>query len=379
MKSEIAVTIVEINGTKHLSVQPLGYVDDLSKRLYRLGYFTFDVDLRRWLARFDEDLEAALHQEFTGDRHVVSESVVRQDDPPRRQFTPAGAKSVPLSPHWADALRLTEEQLRVKRYSWRTVKSYLSHLRMFFIDHNGLQVDEITEPVIRRYILRRTKSGSYSASTQNQLLNAIKFWFEHVEDHPKTFVDLRPRKPSDLPTVLSVEEVRRLFQAVDNIKHRCILKMIYGGGLRLSEATNLRIADVLSDRMQLFIHGGKGKKDRYTILSQNALDELRVYFQHYRPSYWLFEGQSGGQYSVRSVQSLFRRAVQKSRVNPYATVHTLRHSYATHLLEQGVSLRHIQELLGHESSRTTERYTRVSNDEKRRIISPLDRLDTDEE
>ena len=173
---------------------------------------------------------------------------------------------------------------------------------------------------------------------------------------------------------MSIEEVRRLFAAVSNLKHRCILKIVYGGGLRLGEVVNLRLSDIRSDWLQVFINDGKGKKDRYTTLSATFLEELRGYFQEYCPQHWLFEGQSGGQYSKRSVQAILRKAVDKSKVNPLCMVHTLRHSYATHLLESGVSLRHIQELLGQADSKTTERYTHVSTAEKQRITSPLDRI-----
>lgn len=285
-----------------------------------------------------------------------------------------------LPDHWQVTLHRTEEQLRVQRYSWRTVKSYLSHLRRFFAEHRELKMEDITATVIREYIVDRIRGGNYASATQHQLLNALKFWLEKVEGRSRVVVDLRPRREKRLPEVLSTDEITRLFRSVDNLKHRCILKMIYGGGLRLSEVCNLLITDVQRDRMLVFVRGGKGKKDRYTTLSQHLLAELREYFLAYRPDRWLFEGQTGGQYSVRSVQAILKRAVQRSGVNPRATVHTLRHSYATHLLEQGVSLRHIQELLGHESSRTTERYTHVSDQERRRVISPLDHLaDGDED
>ena len=279
-----------------------------------------------------------------------------------------------LPPHWQEDLLATEEQLRVKRYSWRTVKSYLSHLRHFYASHPQLTTGTVTQSVIRKYIVDRVRAGGCGESTQNQLLNAIKFWLEHIDGRERVVVDLRPKKRNTLPQVLSVEEVRRLFAAVDNLKHRCILKIIYGGGLRLGEVVNLRLHDIKSDRLQVFVNGGKGKKDRYTSLSSKFLVELRAYFREYRPDYWLFEGQDGGQYSRRSVQAVLKKAVRRSKVNPLCTVHTLRHSYATHLLEAGVSLRHIQKLLGHEHSTTTEIYTHVSNAEKQRVVSPLDRL-----
>ncbi len=149
---------------------------------------------------------------------------------------------------------------------------------------------------------------------------------------------------------------------------------IYSGGLRLSELTNLRITDIHPDRQEVFIHSGKGKKDRFTTLSKKLVKELAIYQLEYSPTYWLFEGQTGGQYSTRSVQDILRRSVKVAGINPYATVHTLRHSFATHLLEHGVSLRHIQELLGHGSSKTTEIYTHISNVHRRSIDSPLDRL-----
>ena len=187
---------------------------------------------------------------------------------------------------------------KVKGVIHRTIKGYLSHLRHFFYDHPNQQLKDVTNDSIRAYVVKRTKEGNYAESTQNQLLNAIKFWLEQVEGRDKAFYELRPKKKKQLPHVLSVEEIGRLFRAVDNLKHRCILKTIYSAGLRLSEVTHLRTSDIRSDRMQIFIHSGKGKRDRYTTLSQKLLEELRTYFVEYRPTHWLFEGQTGGQYIV---------------------------------------------------------------------------------
>ncbi len=369
------------------SFKPKGYVDNFYERTAGMMGIGFDKRRKRWTAPARKETLEYLRATFGADCLVWSGGGVAGSNVPSRprpaiprqpsSRPPATSPPKALPEHWRNALHRTEEQLKVRRYSWRTVKSYLSHLKRFLADHSQLTLEQVTSEVIRTYIVKRTAAGNYSEATQNQLLNAIKFWLEQVEGREKAFIQLRPKEPKKLPGVLSMEEVSRLFQATDNLKHRCILKTIYSGGLRLGELCNLRIQDIHSDRKQIFVSSGKGKKDRYTTLSDSLLVELREYFREYRPSYWLFEGQSGGQYSRRSVQAILRKAVDKSKINAHATVHTLRHSYATHLLESGTSLRHIQDLLGHASSKTTEIYTHLSNEERQRIISPLDRLNRD--
>ena len=376
-------------GYAYYSFKPIGYIDnfvELTRGVPGIGY---DRQARRWTAPARAETTLALSQAFgagvlrwSGNPPDEASPVIKdrkKEIPLSTGAKPLGVchasiKIADLPDHWRAAVHATEEQLRVLRYSYQTIKGYLSHLRTFLAAHRDLRASDVDTDLIRKYIVARTKERSYSESTQNQLLNALKFWLERVEGRDKAFIDLRPKKREQLPQVLSVEEVRRLFAAVGNLKHRCILKIIYGGGLRLGEVVNLRLSDIRSDRLQVFINGGKGKKDRYTTLSGTFLEELRDYFREYRPEHWLFEGQTGGQYSKRSVQAILRKAVDKSKVNPLCTVHTLRHSYATHLLESGVSLRHIQELLGHADSKTTERYTHVSTAENQRVTSPLDRI-----
>jgi len=168
--------------------------------------------------------------------------------------------------------------------------------------------------------------------------------------------------------------VLALINAPVNLKHRAILYTIYSGGLRVSEAINLRIIDIHSDDSYIFIKGGKGKRDRQTLLSNSLLKVLREYYKSHKPLYWLFEGQGGGRYTSKSIQNIFRRAQQKSKANPWSTPHTLRHSFATHLLENGENLRNIQALLGHSSSKTTEIYTHLVNISNNKIENPLDRM-----
>jgi site-specific recombinase XerD len=385
MQEIVLIQKIFAAGSAHYALRPKEFIRDFPGRCQPFIPLDYDRTHRYWTAPPQPTVLQALRRIFGNDCLEWTYSLrERQQRTVKPEVATAadnlGVNRGPippdaLSPYWQKTLHRTEEILRVRRYSWRTVKSYLAHLRAFFRAHAELQAEQIDQSVIKAYILKRVRRGNYAEATQAQLLNSIKFWLEQVEERDKLVLDLRPRRPSKLPQVLSTEEVRRLFSVVENLKHRCILKMIYGGGLRLSEVCHLRIEDVHTDRLQLFVYGGKGKKDRYTTLPKSLLTELEQYKQQYRPIYWLFEGQTGGAYSVRSVQAVLKGAVQRSGVNPRATVHTLRHSYATHLLERGTSLRHIQELLGHASSRTTERYTHVTSAERRRIGSPLDDLE----
>jgi site-specific recombinase XerD len=234
---------------------------------------------------------------------------------------------------------------------------------------------DITKEQIRKYLLYLVKEKRYSSSAQNQAINSIKFYYEKVLGKPveKYYVP-RPRKEKKLPQVLSEEEVTRILKQIKNLKHKSIIYLIYSAGLRLTEVVHLRIEDIHSDRKQIFIRSAKGNKDRYGILSDTVIDLLRKYYKKYKPQYWLFEGRPGEQFSRRKIQRILKNAVDKAGVKKTATVHTLRHSFATHLLEHGTDLRYIQELLGHKSSKTTEIYTHVTKAAKKKIVSPLDNL-----
>lgn len=189
------------------------------------------------------------------------------------------------------------------------------------------------------------------------------------------FID-RPNKEKTLPSVLSTQEVIDILKQTENIKHKAILMTIYSAGLRISESINLKFKDIGSDRMQIRVEQGKGKVDRYSLLSVRTLMILREYYKQYRPTVWLFEGvKKGEQYSTRSIQQIFQDAVHKAGITKDVSVHTLRHSFATHLLENGTDLRYIQSLLGHANSKTTEIYTHITTKGFDQIKSPLDTLD----
>jgi integrase/recombinase XerD len=207
------------------------------------------------------------------------------------------------------------------------------------------------------------------------VVNSIKKFFLKVEHRSLDLEEIeRPKRAFRLPEVLSLEEIERILNALSNVKHRTMLALIYSVGLRRNELLSLRIKDIDSTRMVIHISNSKGKKDRIVPLSPTTLELLRHYYKVYRPKDYLFEGQFGGQYTARSIQALFRQAMERTGINNKATVNTLRHSYATHLLENGTDLRIIQELLGHKSSKTTEIYTHVSRRLKQNIPNPLDQL-----
>jgi integrase/recombinase XerD len=266
--------------------------------------------------------------------------------------------------------------MKLKDLSIKTIKTYTSMLRLFLNYYKDRRPDDLTDEDIREYLLYAVDKKKVSQSYQNQAINAIKFYYEQVLGRPtRTYYLQRPKHESRLPSVLSEEEVLKILRHIGNLKHQAALSLIYSAGLRVGELINLKLADIDSTRNQIRICQGKGKKDRVSILSPNILDLLRKYYKEYRPKEWVFEGQAGEQYSAGSVQAVFRRAKEDAGIKKNATVHTLRHSFATHLLERGTDLRYIQELLGHRSSRTTEIYTHVTEKGFKNIVSPFDNLD----
>jgi len=215
-----------------------------------------------------------------------------------------------------------------------------------------------------------------STSYQNQSINSIKFYYERVlGGKRKVYFVERPRKEKTLPVVLNESEIINTIKQVKNIKHKAIIMLTYSSGLRLHELLNLKIEDIDSKRMQVFVRQAKGKKDRYTLLSKKVLPVLRQYFKDYKPREWLFEGAKGKQYSESSVQTIVTEAYRRAGIKKKASTHTLRHCFGTHLLENGTDLRYIQALMGHASSKTTEIYTHITSKGFDQIENPLDKLD----
>lgn len=267
------------------------------------------------------------------------------------------------------------ETLQLKGYSPNTLRNYSNELLqlLFFIQEKN--IDDCSSEDIRDYILYCINELKISESTTHSRINALKFYFEKVLKRSDFFLEIpRPKKASQLPKTIHAHDVKRIFEVTQNLKHNTMLKLCYGMGLRVSEIINLKIKDIDSKNMQVFLGRAKGKKDRYANLPESILEQLRLYFIEYQPKEYLFEGQFGGQYSARSAQQVFKTALENSKINKKASIHSLRHSFATHLLENGTDIRFIQELLGHKDIKTTLLYTHVSDKSIRKIKSPLDDL-----
>ncbi|MBN2617694.1 MAG: tyrosine-type recombinase/integrase [Spirochaetales bacterium] len=265
-----------------------------------------------------------------------------------------------------------EEELKLKKYSKSTIKNYIKYFKDFCNYNNNRKIDSISDEEIHNY-LTKTITDDKSTAFQKMVINSIKFYYKEVLRRPvKDFLYVRPKRERKLPIVLSKNEVLLILDSLKNLKHKAVLTTIYSAGLRVSEASNLKYKHIDFDRNVIRIEQSKGKKDRYTPLSSNLVRLLATYIDIYKPEDYLFEGQNGGNYSIRSIQSIFKSAVSKCNIRKDVTVHSLRHSFATHLLEAGTDLRYIQEILGHSSSKTTEIYTHVTTTNIGRIKSPLD-------
>ncbi|MCF8269892.1 MAG: site-specific integrase [Crocinitomicaceae bacterium] len=263
-----------------------------------------------------------------------------------------------------------------QRYSPNTIKTYTDALGVFFQFHSNKAAEQLEIADIidfnTGYILRKNLSASY----QNQVINAIKLFYRNRFNRVMDLNNIqRPRREKRLPNVLSKQEIKAIIEAPTNLKHRAMLSLIYACGLRRSELLNLSLSDVHSDRNVLFIRQSKGKKDRVVPISNKIIEMLREYYKAYKPKTWLFEGQiPNTKYSEMSLAKVLKQALKKAGNQKPVSLHWLRHSYATHLLESGTDLRYIQELLGHASSRTTEIYTHVSTKNLQQIRSPFDDL-----
>lgn len=277
----------------------------------------------------------------------------------------------------ANALKSYHEQLILRRYSENTILVYTDQFKKFLRFYDDKNPTDISDEDVKDYLLNLLSTKDISSSYQKQVACSIKFYFEKIlqRETKSYFFDIPIKKAKKLPVVLSNKEVKLFFQKITDEKKLAIFKTIYSAGLRLSELVNLKISDIDSENMWIRVQGGKGMKDRITILSKELLWALRHYAKRYKPEYWLFESSPRTPYHKRSIQKMFHHYYALTRLTKKASVHTLRHSFATHLLENGEDVRKIQKLLGHKNLATTEIYTHITSQAMGGIRSPLDYLE----
>jgi integrase/recombinase XerD len=325
----------------------------------------WDKDNKKWLIPDCEESINKLQELFTKEELVIAKGISDSEKAGMYDENSSNDKF----------LRKMKEVLNLRGYSQKTIKSYMSHARLF-LECCGKNADLIGDEDINKYMLYLLEEQQTSHSYVNQAANSIKFLYNNVFKRNELAIRvIRPKSEKKLPEVLSQKDVLRILNNVSNIKHKALLYLIYSAGLRVGEVVRLRIIDIDSTRMLVHIVQGKGRKDRYTVLSQTALEVLREYVKKCRPEKWLFQGADPSRHiTERTVQKIFEKTKDKAGIQKKVSVHTLRHSFATHLLEGGVDLRYIQELLGHQSSKTTEIYTHVTEKSIKNILSPLDKI-----
>jgi site-specific recombinase XerD len=357
-------------GKQHAIFLEFPYDFELKELIKTFPGCTWDIPQKTWWIPYQDTQVDALKDFLKGKIQVDYSGLQKIMMPETYGLLP------PLDENIAKEIRGFEDWMRNKRYSESTIKTYTESFGTFmrFLDNKPLESvgNEDLEKFNKEYIIER----KYSAAFQNQVVNAVKLFFINRQNRKlDPSLIYRPKSAKLLPNVLSKEEVKKILDAHNNIKHRAMLSLIYACGLRRSELLNLKINDVDSKRKLLIVRQAKGKKDRVVPLSDKIIELLRIYYKQHVPKYYLFEGNVCGEmYSEKSLESVLKQALTKSGISKPVTLHWLRHSYATHLLESGTDLRFIQEILGHKSSKTTEIYTHVSTKSLQNIKSPFDDL-----
>lgn len=370
-KNQILVIKTRIGRLKLI----FGYNPTLAKTIKSIPYYQYDLKNKWWTIPYSGQFLEEVKRKI-GELGLV---LIFEEE---EKNTEVVAKVSPYDiPNYRKCPEEYIQKLEERRYSQSTIRAYVPLFEEFVNHFESIPIEEMGEKEIMEFSHYLVTVRKVSSSHQNQAINAAKFYFEKVKGGERKYYHVdRPIREKALPEVCSEEEIVAIFKATENLKHKAILMTIYSAGLRISELINLKIKDIDSKRMQIRIEQAKGKKDRYTILSPKTLKILREYFKNEKPSEFLFEGQGSTNekpipYSARSIQAILKQSLKVTGIKKKVTVHTLRHSFATHLLENGTDLRYIQSLLGHESPKTTQIYTHITTKGFDQIISPLDKLD----
>jgi site-specific recombinase XerD len=369
----VTYSLIHHHGSNRIAVQ-FEYNKALNARLQKVPGAKWSKTLGCW--HIPDTPENRMKCGLNHNIEIVTEkAVVVSASFPAAQTSKSALQHI--HPHNKREMQRFLELLALKAYSPSTIRTYRLEFAQLLQVLGSYPVQDLQPEQLKRYLLYCIKNGLKENSVHSRL-NALKFYFEQVLHREKFFFEIpRPKKPLLLPKVFNEDELGRMFRAIENLKHKAIVFTAYSAGLRVSEVVNIKIADIDSKRMQVFIEKAKGKKDRYVKLSVLLLDILRAYLTQCRikPKKYLFEGQQPGTpYSVRGAQLIFEQAKEKAGIHKAAGFHALRHSFATHLLEKGTDIKYIKEILGHFSIKTTERYLHVKKEDLIVISSPLDDL-----
>jgi len=371
--------ILKLNPSKHHDVEVIQLLFErntsLQNQLRANTAMRWSKTMNCWYLPYSETITNELFQ-LLKSKVYLDDSNLKTETPFEKNESLPTLKLSAAPPETNKKIEELKQWMRSRRYSESTISTYTDALRTFLRYTEEKPVSEITNQDLILFNNHYILANKLSSSFQNQVVNAIKLFFRIVENK-NIDIELihRPKRALVLPNVLSKEEVKAILQALSNIKHKAMLSLIYSCGLRRSELLNLKLKDIDSRRGLLIIRQAKGRKDRIAPLSEKTISLLRDYFKAYKPKEWLFEGQSGHvKYDESSLAAVLKQALEKAGIKKPVTLHWLRHSYATHLLENGTDLRYIQEILGHSRSTTTEIYTHVSNKSIQKVITPFDSL-----
>ncbi len=381
LKNRIIIGKIVYNNVSRIAVyfEPFSILNKRAKELGGKWTRTFKC----WHLPYNTENYQALKRAFSDcDIIIQKEKVQTKQATPTHKWSYSNKKPniinccCPLSVSNQSQLSKYAEILTLKGYSPSTQKTYKNEFSIFLQQIKNVNAQDMSTERLSAYLFYCHKYLKLSENTIHSRQNALKFYYEQVLNREKFLWEIpRPKKHLILPKVISEEKIIAGLASIKNLKHKALIAMAYSAGLRVSEVVNLKIADINSDRMQIFIARAKGKKDRVVTLSSFVLKILREYYIQYKPSDWLFEGQERGQqYSTRSAQEIFKDVFSKLGLPVKMSFHSLRHSFATHLLENGTDIKYIQELLGHNDLNTTLRYTHVSKKAIEKIESPLDKI-----
>lgn len=339
---------------------------DFYQTLYRLLRITYSATHKASYLEYNRENLILIYEVLAGKATIDDQYFKKQLERERNQMT-----HVMLEPADYQNLERYRKWLLSQRYSSSSVNTY-TNIVLFFLRYlKKKNITEITGRTVEQFSYEFITAPGKSTSYHNQAITALKKYFCYLGMEVEIHIE-RPRHERKLPTVLSRAELKALLSSVGNLKHKALLSLVYSGGFRISEVLNLRREDIDEDRMLIHVRQAKGRKDRYTLLSIRALALLKEYYLIYEPKTFVFEGMAGEKYSARSALQVLKQAAHRAGIKKSIGLHTLRHSFATHLLEHGTDLRYIQELLGHQSPKTTVIYTHVGKDSLNRIHNPLD-------